>query len=433
MKKLLFLIVLGLISNMMLLRAQEIINPVSATTTLTAEFGSSLDNTINGVGLDIFPTLSGTHEGTNPINSFLATNEAGTIDFDLGGTYLVDGLAFWNINAPGPGQTGIQDVVISSSQDGTTFTPISGSPSTFSQVMETTSPAEQFSFTEVTASFIRFDVMSNYGDPGNLVAFAEVAFSGVEVASMENVINPVSATTTLASAGTDLINTINGAGLAVFPSLSANHSPSNPGNSWISTDNAGTIDFDLGGLYSVDGLSFWNQNGGGPGPDGTTGIENILMYASEDGDTYTLIPESPETFAQVMTGDSPPEMFVFPEITASFIRIEVLTNYGDMFTGFAEIAFSGVPIVLEVSENIFSEAISLYPNPTNDVITISNTSNIKIDGIIIYDTNGRIVTQIKSIDNNYNQMLNVSALSSGIYMVHIHSKEGSSIKRVIKN
>jgi len=157
---------------------ENVINPVSATTTLSAQFGSSLDNAINGAGLDAFPSLSASHEATTPGNSFLATNEPGSIDFDLGGSYLVDGLSFWNENGPGPGGTGIQEVVVSSSEDGVTYTPIAGSPTTFSRVMAPTSPAESFSFTAVTASFIRFDVMSNYGDPGNLVAFAEVAFSG---------------------------------------------------------------------------------------------------------------------------------------------------------------------------------------------------------------------------------------------------------------
>ena len=260
---------LGLMFNMTLLHAQDIINPVAGSTTLSAQFGSSLDNTINGVGLDVFPTLSGTHGMTTPANSFLAINETGSIDFDLGGSFLVDGLAFWNENAPGPGQTGIQGVAVFSSEDGVTFTPISGAPTTFAQVVGPTSPAEVFTFTPITASYIRFDVISNYGDPGNLVAFAEVAFSGT-------------------------------------------------------------------------------------------------------------------------------------------------------------------PVILGVSDTILSESISLYPNPANDVFTINNGSNIKLDGIYIYDMQGRIVKQIEVLDNSSNHRINVSELSSGIFMVHIYNKHTSTVKRVIK-
>lgn len=168
------------------MQAQDVINPVSATSTLNTEFGSSLDNAINGAGLDAFPSLDATHAMTSPGNAYYATNDTGAIDFDLGGSYLVEGFTFWNINAPGPGQAGIQGVVVSSSEDGVTYTPIAGSPTTFAQVTGGTSPAEIFSFTAVTASFIRLDIVSNYGDPGNLVAFAEIAFSGTDQLSVND-------------------------------------------------------------------------------------------------------------------------------------------------------------------------------------------------------------------------------------------------------
>ena len=411
---------------------ENVINPVSATTTLAAQFGSSLDNTINGVGLDVFPTLSGTHEGTSPGNSFLATNDTGSIDFNLGGSYIVDGLAFWNENAPGPGQTGIQDVVISSSEDGVTYTPIAGAPSVFAQVMSPTSAAEQFSFTEITASFIRFDVLSNYGDPGNLVAFAEVAFSGIEIPPVENVINPVTATTTLAAQfGSSLDNTINGAGLDVFPTLSGTHEATNPGNAFYAINDTGSIDFDLGGSYVVDGLAFWNANAPGPGQ---TGIQDVVISSSEDGVTYTPITGAPSTFAQVMSPASVVQQFSFTEVTASFIRFDVLSNYGDPgnLVAFAEVAFSGVE-TLGVTDSVLAEAISLYPNPASDIINISNNLNVELENITVYDMNGRIVIQHIVTNNSGNQVINVSELSSGIYVVQIKSTQAHTIKRIIKN
>jgi hypothetical protein len=205
--------------------SENVINPVSATTTLSTQFGSNLDNTINGAGLDVFPTLSRAHAMTTPNDAYYATFETGSIDFDLGGSYLVDGLSFWNANAPGPGSTGVQGVLISASSDGVNFTPIAGAPSTFSQAMGATSPAEQFSFGEVTASFIRFEVLSNYGDPGNLVAFAEVAFSGVEAATGLTEIN--------------LSNLF-----AVYP---------NPALDYVSINNNSKLEIDGVSIYAMNG------------------------------------------------------------------------------------------------------------------------------------------------------------------------------------
>jgi hypothetical protein len=177
MKKIITLV--SLLLTVTVGQAQQIINPVSATTSLVPSFGSTVDNTINGVGLDSYPSLSATHEMTTPNNAFYAANDSGTIDFDLGGQFMVEGLSFWNNNAPGPGATGVQGVIVSSSPDGITYTPIPGSPTIFAQVMSPTTPAETFAFTPVYAKFIRFEVTSNYNDPGSLIGFAEVAFTGI--------------------------------------------------------------------------------------------------------------------------------------------------------------------------------------------------------------------------------------------------------------
>ncbi|MFT4662569.1 MAG: hypothetical protein ACI9O4_002177 [Chitinophagales bacterium] len=423
---------LGLLFIMTSLQAQDIIIPVSASTTLVPQFDTSLVSTFNGSGLDEFPSLTTSHAMSVFGNSFVANNEPGTIDFDLGGSYLVDGIAFWNQNFFGPvlGENGIQDVIISSSNDGVTYTPIAGAPNVFAQALCAPCAQETISFPEVMASFIRFDVLSNYGEP-TYVAFSEVAFSGAEV-PVENVINPVSATSTLDAAGTDIQNAIDGTGLDVFPSLSANHEPTNPINSWISQDATGVIDFDLGGLFLVDGFAFWNQNGGGPGADGTSGIKDVIIYASTDGTNYNLIPGAPSTFTQVTTGPSAPEVFDFTALEASFIRIEVLNNYGDMFTGFGEVAFSGIEVILQIDDTNFSNALSLYPNPSLGMITISNNSSTEIEGVTIYDIDGRLMQQATTFVNATTQTIDLSRLSSGVYMVHIFVGQANVIKRVIK-
>ncbi|MEL6810508.1 MAG: HYR domain-containing protein, partial [Bacteroidota bacterium] len=158
---------------------------------------------------------------------------------------------------------------------------------------------------------------------------------------------PVSAVTSgfTPIAGTVISNTFDGSGLSAFPSLTATHEATTPANSFASSTTSGTIVFDLGGLFSVDGLSFWNQNDGGPGGSGTSGIQNIILSSSTDGVTFSPIAGSPTVFAQVPgSGPEAPEAFSFTSVTSSFIRLEVIDNYGDTFAGFGEIAFSGIPL-----------------------------------------------------------------------------------------
>jgi hypothetical protein len=75
---------------------------------------------------------------------------------------------------------------------------------------------------------------------------------------------------------------------------------------------------------------------------------------------------------------------------------------------------------------------SVSPNPAKDLITISNTENISVNSISITDLNGRIVKQ-NTYSNVTNVQVNISDLSSGVYMMNITSDKGSVTKKIIKN
>ena len=75
---------------------------------------------------------------------------------------------------------------------------------------------------------------------------------------------------------------------------------------------------------------------------------------------------------------------------------------------------------------------SVSPNPANDFITVSNSENIFVNAISITDLNGRVVKQ-NSFSNLSNVQVNISDLSSGVYMINISSDKGSVTKKIIKN
>jgi hypothetical protein len=144
--------------------------------------------------------------------------------------------------------------------------------------------------------------------------------------------------------GTNIQNTVNGVGLSSL-SLTATHAPSAPPNSWVSAGAlTGTVTFDLGGTFAVDSFSFWNQNGGGPGANGSTGIRGVTVSTSTDGITFTPLTGGPTSFAQVaVNANAPPQIFNFTPVSARFFRFTILSNYGDPAqTGFAEVGFRAV-------------------------------------------------------------------------------------------
>ena len=75
--------------------------------------------------------------------------------------------------------------------------------------------------------------------------------------------------------------------------------------------------------------------------------------------------------------------------------------------------------------------ISIYPNPANDFMTVSLGAE-SADATAIYVTNalGEMVLAEKVTSSN--TTLNTSNLTSGIYFVKIESKNGSAIKKFIK-
>ncbi len=84
---------------------------------------------------------------------------------------------------------------------------------------------------------------------------------------------------------------------------------------------------------------------------------------------------------------------------------------------------------LSIDEPIHgSNTISIYPNPTRDIMNIHNPSNINIDKIVVTDMTGKKVMERKNAAND----LNLSSLQNGIYVVSIHSNEKTFVSKIIK-
>lgn len=76
--------------------------------------------------------------------------------------------------------------------------------------------------------------------------------------------------------------------------------------------------------------------------------------------------------------------------------------------------------------DFFSSKISVYPNPANEFVKIS--SELEINNVEVYNLLGkRIISTAKLVDNT----LNVSSLSSGVYLIKLTSGEAVASKKLI--
>lgn len=83
-------------------------------------------------------------------------------------------------------------------------------------------------------------------------------------------------------------------------------------------------------------------------------------------------------------------------------------------------ATEGLLNVRELTDSTFS----VSPNPATDIVTI--TSNETLNSVELFDVNGRTVLVSKGANQ-----INISDLSSGIYMMKISTNNGSTTKKII--
>lgn len=70
--------------------------------------------------------------------------------------------------------------------------------------------------------------------------------------------------------------------------------------------------------------------------------------------------------------------------------------------------------------------VNIYPNPTNNLLNIQ--TDAVIEAVTIYNLQGQAVLHTKS----NSQQLDLSSLSEGAYIMHLHTTEGATRKTIIK-
>ena len=75
--------------------------------------------------------------------------------------------------------------------------------------------------------------------------------------------------------------------------------------------------------------------------------------------------------------------------------------------------------------------ISIYPNPTDGELRITNYE-LRITDVEVFDIYGRKLSQISNLKSQISNLIDVSHLSSGIYIVKINTDKGEVMKKVVK-
>ncbi|TDI79611.1 MAG: HYR domain-containing protein [Bacteroidetes bacterium] len=91
-----------------------------------------------------------------------------------------------------------------------------------------------------------------------------------------------------------------------------------------------------------------------------------------------------------------------------------------------------VNLILGLDDNVLSNQMVLFPNPTQGLLTLVNNSNEMLTGITITDVNGRTIQTIDLQNAGTHTNFSIKPLAQGMYFVHIDTEFSTTVKQIVK-
>ncbi|KAA5537451.1 T9SS type A sorting domain-containing protein [Taibaiella lutea] len=222
--------------------------------------------------------------------------------------------------------------------------------------------------------------------------------------------------------------------------LDAGTHPKNPIYIWNNATLTQTMSVSNAGVYSVkvqntDGcfdydtitvLTYPNplvnsiamiDNADGSYTFNAIGAQNITTYLWNFGD------------GQTQPGTGIPGQIIHQYIVAGEYDVTLtLSNDCGSIQTVRRISTQGIPTGIGNVSRLQQE-ISVFPNPSKSVVTISNTAKIKINSLSVFNIMGQKVYENGKVNAEKYEM-NISSLAVGIYNVVIDTEEGRVTKKL---
>jgi len=186
---------------------------------------------------------------------------------------------------------------------------------------------------------------------------------------------------------------------------------------------------------SGDPSLYFNWNEGEPNNSGVGGVpENYTVMLTSGywndvaSDENTFFRYILEVDYELIQTEGLPSGGTFPAgtTTNAFLATDLVGN-----SGTCEFSITvGGPASTE--DPGLTSSILVSPNPTDNVITISNSSNLTLENMGIYDIHGKLICVIEINSSNATQTIDVSSLASGLYLLKIKGEKGVTTKKIIK-
>ena len=264
------------------------------------------------------------------------------VKFDLHGVYALSHVDVWNYNETPATDRGVATMNVSYSADDVTYTPVVTGQAVF-RAQGVSGPwgrSASINLGGVQARYVRLDTFTTHGS--TIVGLNEVELYGTPV-DIPPYISVVRATASTELGGTRLAqNMVDGSDkYTQSPDDATPYPPDDGAGMWMTTTDVDQwAKFDFRAPYELSHMDVWNCNEVGQTDRGVATMD--VLYSTDDV-TYTPVVTGQSVFrtenAPAPWGRS--ASINLDGITARYVLISNLTDYGDAILGMNEIEFYG--------------------------------------------------------------------------------------------
>lgn len=156
--------------------------------------------------------------------------------------------------------------------------------------------------------------------------------------------------------------------------------------------------------------------------------DNFTCYAMDNPTSGWFYEEEFAVFDTIYRGA------IAEFYTTMYIPEGTTENYGEIVIELAydnatdvlfdtlTFGFLAVPLDLDELE---SQEIQVYPNPTTDIVKVNLKDNTRLSSVGVFDMQGRQIQMHKNIGNT-EFTVNVANLAQGMYIIRIENEKGAS-------
>ena len=168
---------------------------------------------------------------------------------------------------------------------------------------------------------------------------------------------------------------------------------------------------------------------------GNTWVTIIIYIDYSTGYLYLEVPSMNKTIRSTNPVPLTPNtqgkvLEPIDHITITFARSSDGSK-NPLFVKYDNLKISAVNTLPLSLKKLAATTFTIFPNPVTDIVTITNSENIGVEEIEIFDISGKKV-QSQNFSKENEVQLNLGDFAAGTYLLHIKTNEGTAVEKVVK-